>query len=66
MTHVEQELLSTENQVKALTNNLNTIKGRIVAANRKLATLRLMNDIRLGRIIPVVAENGTIANVTFS
>ena len=66
MTHVEQELLSTENQVKALTNNLTTITGRIVAANRKLATLRLMNDIRLGRIIPVIAETGTVADVTFS
>lgn len=66
MTYVEQELLSAENQVKALTKTLNAMTGRVVKANRKLAMLRLMNDIRLGKIIPVVAENGTIANVTFS
>lgn len=39
---------------------------KISELEKDLATYRLMNDIRLGKIIPVVAENGTIANVTFS
>ena len=30
------------------------------------AGYRLLNDIRLGKIIPVVAETGTVADVTFS
>lgn len=39
---------------------------RIKDLKREAAMLRLMNDIRLGKIIPVVAENGTVADVTFS
>lgn len=39
---------------------------KISELEKELATYRLMNDIRLGKIIPVVAENGTVADVTFS
>ena len=66
MTHVEQELRNAENQVRVLNEKITEYTGRIVAANRRLATYRLMNDIRLGKILPVVAETGNIANVTFS
>ena len=39
---------------------------RIKDLKREAAMLRLMNDIRLGKIIPVIAETGTVADVTFS
>ena len=66
MTLVEQELQNAENQVRVLSEKLTEYTGRMVKAQRRLATYRLMNDIRLGKILPVVAETGNIANVTFS
>lgn len=41
-------------------------RGWLKEEKQKYAIFRLLNDIRLGKIIPVVAENGTIASVTFS
>lgn len=39
---------------------------RIEELTKEQAVYRLMNDIRLGKILPVVAETGNVANVTFS
>ena len=39
---------------------------RLVRLKQEEAGYRLLNDIRLGKIIPVVAETGTVADVTFS
>lgn len=49
---------SVENLVDAMHN--------LEQARSRRTVYRLMNDIRTGKIIPVVAETGEIANVTFS
>lgn len=70
MTHVERELSKLERKIhmykKKLAIHTAFHSARIKDLEKDEAILRLMNDIRLGKIIPVVAENGTIANVTFS
>ena len=66
MTLVEQELQNAENQVRVLREKLTEYTDRMVKAQRRLATYRLMNDIRLGKILPVVAETGQLADVTFN
>jgi hypothetical protein len=70
MTHVERELSKFQREIqmskKKLAIHTAFHSARIKDLEKDEAILRLMNDIRLGKIIPVVAENGTIANVTFS
>lgn len=39
---------------------------KVEELTKEQAVYRLMNDIRLGKILPIVAETGNIANVTFS
>lgn len=39
---------------------------RLNRLKQEQASYRLLNDIRLGKIIPVIAETGTVADVTFS
>ena len=58
------DALSTERDTKI--EQLKGAEHRKERDERNQAVFRLMNDIRLGKIIPVVAENGTIASVTFS
>lgn len=55
---------------RAATNNtaayISWHDRKIEELTKEQAVYRLMNDIRLGKILPVVAETGNIANVTFS
>ena len=70
MTHVERELSKLQREIqmskKKLAIHTAFHSARIKDLEKDESMLRLMNDIRLGKIIPVVAENGTIADVTFS
>lgn len=66
MTFVEKEYNKAAEDVKSITYAIRKYTEELEKAEKRLAQYRLMNDIRLGKIIPVVAENGTIANVTFS
>lgn len=60
------DALTTERDAKILKLQDKKDRGLIKKEDQRYSIFRLMNDIRLGKIIPVVAENGTIANVTFS
>ena len=66
MTFVEKEYNKAFEDVKSITRAIFKYTEELDKAKKRLAQYRLMNDIRLGKIIPVVAENGTIASVTFS
>lgn len=49
----------------AAKNFIDALRG-LRSAHSRRTVYRLMNDIRTGKIIPVIAETGEIANVTFS
>lgn len=66
MTYVEQELANASWAVEELTNKVNELTEKLEKAHRRLNTFRLMVDIKDKRIIPVIAETGTVADVTFS
>ena len=66
MTYVEQELASAAWDVEELTNKVSDLTAKLENARKRLNTFRLMVDIKDKKIIPVVAENGTVADVTFS
>ena len=66
MTFVEKEYNKALEDIKSIKYAVCKYTEELDKAEKRLAQYRLMNDIRLGKIIPVVAENGTIANVTFS
>ena len=72
-----KELEKAESAFKLAKNNYDYVASRnnmyirwhqrkIDELTKEQAVYRLMNDIRLGKILPVVAETGNIANVTFS
>ena len=66
MTFVEKEYNKAVEDVKSIKYAVCKYTEELQKAEKRLAQCRLMNDIRLGKIIPVVAENGTVADVTFS
>ena len=66
MTYVEQELANASWAVEELTNKVTELTEKLEKAHRRLNTFRLMVDIKDKRIIPVIAETGTVADVTFS
>lgn len=68
--YVERQLEQVSQKIKEAEKKLiihSTFQTeRIKDLKKEESIYRLINDIRLGKIIPVVAENGTIASVTFS
>ena len=66
MTFVEKEYNKALKDVASIEYAIRRYTEELEKAKKHLAQYRLMNDIRLGKIIPVVAENGTVADVTFS
>ena len=66
MTYVEQELASAAWDVEELTSKVKEFTAKLENARKRLNTFRLMVDIKDKKIIPVVAETGTVADVTFS
>ena len=66
MTFIEKEYNKALEDVKSIRHAVCKYTEELQKAEKRLAQYRLLNDIRLGKIIPVVAENGTVANVSFS
>ncbi len=66
MTLVEKAYNKALDDVTRITYAISKYTEELEKAKKRLAQCRLLNDIRLGKIIPVVAENGTVADVTFS
>ena len=66
MTFVEKEYNKAVEDVKSIKYAVCKYTEELQKAEKHLAQCRLMNDIRLGKIIPVIAETGTVADVTFS
>lgn len=53
-------------RLRSANNWCGVYERRLAHLQQEEAGYRLLNDIRLGKIIPIVAENGTVADVTFS
>lgn len=63
---LNSELNDMDAKVNRLTKEFDEVQDMLSAARRKYNQYRILDDIRRGKLIPVVADTGEIASITFS
>lgn len=66
MTNVEMKLKAFTDLGNRLSSVINEHVEMLEDVHRSFNQYKLLNDIRSGKIIPIVAATGRPANVTFS
>lgn len=66
MTNVEMKLMAFTDLGNRLSSVIKEHMEMLEDVQRSFNQYKLLNDIRTGKIIPVVADTGRPANVTFS